>query len=130
MSFRQYLGTGLIFLAGGITGLALVGPLKKDISEYFDRKSKQRELEERIEIGHSREFNYDLVLIVADTNQDGVTTKEEWMEAYKYMGIHFDELNPKELTEEELKRYLVNRMVQRETIDRVVELHRNKRKEK
>lgn len=43
--------------------------------------------------------------IIADSNRDGRTTMDEWAKIYKKMGVPFDELNPRKLTEEQLKNY-------------------------
>ena len=45
--------------------------------------------------------------IKADTNKDGITTKDEWREVYRKLGIHYDELHPPvEISASDLERFV------------------------
>ena len=43
---------------------------------------------------------------LVDENRDGVTSRDEWKEAYKRLGIHYDELNPSPLKSKDLRRLI------------------------
>jgi hypothetical protein len=49
---------------------------------------------------------YDCVEYVADRDNDGATTKDEWKDVYRKIGKHFNELEPRKLTTEDLRKYL------------------------
>jgi hypothetical protein len=54
---------------------------------------------------------YNKVVIVADTNKDGIISRDEWIKVYQELGIHVDELNPpnpKSLSTSQLEKYLSN----------------------
>lgn len=46
------------------------------------------------------------VAAVADMNKDNRTTTDEWAQVYRSLGIHFDEVRPRNLTSEECNNYL------------------------
>ncbi|MFA5993046.1 MAG: hypothetical protein WC796_05045 [Candidatus Pacearchaeota archaeon] len=59
----------------------------------------------------------DRVAIIADTNNDGVTSPEEWAKVYRETGVYFDYLHPRELSDKQLGSYLdahVDRIIERE----------------
>jgi len=44
--------------------------------------------------------------IKADTNRDGVTTREEWRAVYSKIGVQYDELHPRALSTSDLEKFL------------------------
>ena len=46
------------------------------------------------------------VQVAADTDKNGVTSKNEWIEVYRDLNIHYNELNPKQLNIEQMNKYL------------------------
>lgn len=46
------------------------------------------------------------VSVRADTNNDGMTSSQEWASVYRELGVHFDELNPERLSQTHLEDYL------------------------
>ncbi|MBI5398423.1 hypothetical protein HZB03_03065 [Candidatus Woesearchaeota archaeon] len=46
------------------------------------------------------------VEIIADLNNDGITTLDEWRKVYDELGVTFDEARPQKLARSQLEQYL------------------------
>jgi hypothetical protein len=80
---------------GAITLFSLVG-VAVGISQCTN---SYREKPQRLEL-------LEKVAVVADADEDGVTLTEEWELVYQELGIQFDYLHPRDLTKDEMNRYL------------------------
>lgn len=81
-----------LFALASLNG-AIIGTSIVEIgSRILDRRESQRLT--------------NLVSVVADENNDGVTSEDEWKKAYRDCGVQYDELHKRELTRKEMQGYL------------------------
>ena len=81
-----------ILLSAGLLGIVIEAG--KATSARWDEKMMHQTLYER-------------TVILADTNKDSRTSIEEWGQVYKQLELRLDELNPRQLTTEELRRFVL-----------------------
>ena len=96
----------LIILVGGSLVIFDDGP------NNWQRESRRSRNYQRLD---SRTGIQKRVEAIADSlyDKDGVpnrkTSPDEWAPVYRELGVHFDELHPKELTVRQLETYLADR---------------------